>query len=143
MSNTVPERPAAERTMSERRRDERRRMLMSGRCRIAPGQSPEVWLIEISRSGCQITVREGLLARGQHVLIKTGGIAGLAGTVRWTRGEVAGIEFDEPLQAPLLELMVCGCPDTGECEPSELVDQFGRRMPSWPRKSQSGSRSGL
>ena len=46
---------------------------MSVRCRIAPGLSPEVWLTDISVTGCQLAIKEGLLAEGQNVVIKPDG----------------------------------------------------------------------
>jgi len=130
MSDTVP----------DRRREGRHRVLMSGRCHLAPGQSPEVWLTQISVWGCQITVREGLLAADQHVVIKTGAIEGLPGIVRWTLGELAGIEFAQPLDEGVLADLADGGPACAARTPGELVDQFGRRMPNWPRTPQSSRR---
>ena len=68
-------------------------MLMQARCRIAPGQSPEVWLTEISVIGCQLSIREGMLTPGQNVVIKAKSLEGLPGTVRWVLGEAAGVAF--------------------------------------------------
>jgi len=123
MSNTIP----------DRRREGRQRMLLEVRCRIAPGQSPEVWLTEISVTGCQILVREGLLAQGQYVVIKPKGIEGVPGIVRWILGEAAGIEFERPLHEAVLTHLLDGRQAAGAYRSDEFVDRFGRRMPARPQ----------
>lgn len=118
----------------ERRQADRQRMRMNVRCRIAPGQSPEVWLTEISITGCQIGVREGLLAAGRYVVIKAGGLEGLPGTVRWVLGEAAGIEFEQPLHPAVLDHLLSGSQPTAY-KPAETAERridrpaqaFGRR----------------
>ena len=120
MSNTIP----------DRRREGRQRLLTEVRCRLAPGQSPEVWLTEISVTGCQILVREGLIAQDQSVVIKPTGIEGLPGRVKWLLGEAAGIEFEQPLHAAVLAHLLTGGRAPSTYKGSEFVDQFGRRMPS-------------
>lgn len=122
------------RSLPERRREGRQRILMDVRCRIAPGQSPEVWLTEISVIGCQIALREGLLTLGQHVVVKAKGLEGLPGTVRWLLGEAAGIEFEQPLHAAVLEHLLAGGSQPTSYRPSEFIDQFGRRIPDWTRQ---------
>ena len=69
MSNTIP----------DRRREGRQRLLTEVRCRLAPGQSPEVWLTEISVTGCQILVREGST-------VAQGTIIGLSGNTGQSTG---------------------------------------------------------
>lgn len=130
MSSSIP----------DRRRDGRQRIQMSVRCRIAPGQSPEVWLTEISVTGCQIAIREGLLTLGQPVVIKAKGLEGLPGAVRWVLNESAGIAFEQPLHPAVLDhLLDGGSPPPTTYRPAEFVDQFGRRMPNWPRHPAGGS----
>lgn len=92
----------------DRRREGRLRLLNGVRCRIAPGQSPEVELTEISVTGCQIVIREGLLKTGQNVVIKTGGLEGLPGTVRWIMGDKVGVEFEQPLHPAVLSNLLSG-----------------------------------
>lgn len=119
----------------ERRRDGRQRIHMSVRCRIAPGQSPEVWLTEISVTGCQIAIREGLLTQGQHVVVKAQGLEGLPGRVRWVLNESAGIAFEQPLHPAVLTHLLEGGQQPRAYRPDEFVDQFGRRMPTRPGPS--------
>lgn len=108
-------------------------MLMEVRCRIAPGQSPEVWLTEISVTGCQILVREGLLSQGQYVVIKPKGIEGVPGVVRWLLGEAAGVEFERPLHAAVLAHLLNGQYAQNPYPSGDFVDRFGRRMPARPQ----------
>lgn len=103
-------------------------MLMDVRCRIAPGQSPEVWLTEISVTGCQLAMREGVLTVGQYVVIKAKGLEGLPGTVRWILGEAAGIEFEQPLHPAVLSHLLRGSAPTAY-KPPEVAGQQGGRMP--------------
>lgn len=94
--------------LPERRREGRQRILVGVRCRIAPGQSPEVHLTEISVTGCQIVIREGLLKTAQHVVIKARGLEGLPGTVRWVLGDAVGIAFEHPLHPAVLAHLLDG-----------------------------------
>ena len=120
-------------SIPERRRDGRQRIQMTVRCRIAPGQSPEVWLTEISVMGCQIAIRDGLVSAGQHVVIKAKGLEGLPGTVRWTLQGSAGIVFEQELHPAVLKHLLDGGSIPTSYRPADFVDQFGRRMPNWPR----------
>jgi hypothetical protein len=120
-------------SLPERRRESRQRILMDVRCRIAPGQSPEVWLTEISVTGCQILIHEGLLEAGRNVVIKAKGLEGLPGTVRWVLGEAAGIAFEQPMHPAVLDHLLSGGSQPAGYRSNEFVDQFGRRMPNWPR----------
>lgn len=104
-------------------------MLMNVRCRIAPGQSPEVWLTEISLTGCQIGVREGLLTEGRYVVIKAQGLEGLPGTVRWSLGEAAGIEFEQPLHPAVLAHLLGGS-QTPAYTPVEPGSRSSQRAPT-------------
>lgn len=107
----------------ERRRNSRQRLLVGVRCRIAPGQSPEVMLTEISIDGCQVGLRKGLLSVGQYVVIKARGLEGLPGRVRWILGETAGIAFENKLHPAVLDHLLDGGPRPSTYRPKERSDQ--------------------
>jgi hypothetical protein len=123
MSNTLP----------ERRREGRQRVLMTVRCRIAPGRSPEVGLTELSLGGCRILLREGLVTPGQHVVIKAKALEGLPGTVRWVMGDAAGIIFEQPLHPAVLEHLLQDGALPSAYRSAEFIDHSGQRVPREPR----------
>lgn len=101
-------------------------------CRIAPGRSREVWLTEISTTGCQVRFRKGLLAERQYVVIKPQGIEGLSGAVRWVLGEMAGIQFERPIHEAVLRLLLYEPAPRPAPRDNGFVDRFGRRLPDRP-----------
>lgn len=128
-------------SIPERRREGRKRILMDVRCRIGPGMSPMVWLSDITTIGCQIIIREGELKGNQNVVIKLEGIDGIPGKVKWVFRSTAGIEFERPLHAAVLNYLLSGQPEHAALMGEGFVDRFGRPMPKWPReRSREGNR---
>lgn len=123
MSNALP----------ERRREGRQRVLMTVRCRIAPGRSPEVGLTELSLAGCRLLLREGLVTPGQPVVIKARLVEGLPGTVRWVLGDAAGVAFEQPLHPAVLEHLLRDGMLPSAYRSAEFIDHSGQRVPREPR----------
>jgi hypothetical protein len=127
---------------SDRRTLGRTRLPMDVLCRIAPGRSPEVWLTEISLSGCQLKIRAGLLTARQFVAIKPPDIEGLPGTVRWVQGGAAGVQFERPLHEAVLRHLLYEPPQSPAPRSHQFVDRFGRPLPRKPYdRGFSGGRS--
>lgn len=127
---------------SERRRADRQLSILSVRCRVGQGMSPQVWVTELSTLGCKLVIRTGALSQGQRVVIKPKDIEGLAGVVKWVADINAGIEFDQPLHQAIVDHLLAGPPQTGADK--AIVDRFGRPMPDLPRSArQSRLRSCL
>jgi len=132
-------------------------MLLNVHCRIASGLSPEVWLTNLSTTGCQLILRAGILHLSQRIVItpqeatkqpaRRSGDAPpppqhLPGTVRWVFEDRAGIQFDEPLDDETVKRLLAAKPISAappERARNEFVDQFGRPLPDWPRARHSGS----
>jgi hypothetical protein len=138
-------------------------MLLNVHCRIASGLSPEVWLTNLSQTGCQLILRAGILHLSQRIVITPQDntkqltrrssdtkIAPpppqrLPGTVRWVFEDRAGIQFDEPLDKETVDRLLAAKPISAippERVRNEFVDQFGRPLPEWPRARNSGSNRG-
>ncbi|WP_054531682.1 PilZ domain-containing protein [Erythrobacter sp. SG61-1L] len=58
---------------------------------------PGAVLMDLSVTGCQVSLRGVQLAIGQIVVVRPDGLEGLSGVVRWIEGGRVGIEFDRPL----------------------------------------------
>ncbi len=87
----------------EERRDERHGLIVNGRYRTGTGMPMDIVLHDLSKSGCQIHDRLGRLDMGQFLTIRIGPIGPIDAHVRWLRGRMAGIEFDNPLNDAVLE----------------------------------------
>lgn len=127
---------------SERRRADRQLSILSVRCRVSQGMSPQVWLTELSPLGCKLVIRAGSLTQGQRVVIKPKDIEGLPGVVKWISDIDAGIEFDQPLHQAIVDHLLAEPQQSGADK--AIVDRFGRPMPELPRSTrQSRLRSCL
>lgn len=126
---------------AERRRTTRQLSILSVRCRVGHGMSPQVWLTDLSPLGCQLVIRAGTLRADQHVVIKPKGMEGIPGTVKWVIDLKAGIEFDRPLHEAVVDHLLANPASGGNEKP--LVDRFGRPVPELPIVRQPRLRSCL
>ena len=85
------------------RRSERHVLVMPARCRSRSGFVDRVVINDISRLGCRIESCALTMRKGDPVVITPEVLEGLCGTVRWTEGNAAGIEFATPLYGPVVE----------------------------------------
>ena len=87
----------------EARRSLRLALVMPARCRTLNGFVDEVVIRDLSPEGCRI-MSFALSARvGVQVVLRPQGMESLCGIVRWVSGHDAGIEFERPLYAPVVE----------------------------------------
>ncbi|RZJ94824.1 MAG: PilZ domain-containing protein [Novosphingobium sp.] len=118
----------------ERRLSDRFALMFNTRCRTGDGPMPEVWLLDLSRKGCQLFGRQGTFRPGQNVILLNLAGAARSGRVAWTAQMKAGVEFDQVICAELLAGMLDN-PSIAECERSEtepMEDQFGRKLAPLP-----------
>lgn len=114
-----------------RRGGSRKTLLLNARCRVSLGNSAEVWLLDLSTSGCRLFGRAGLLRLGQAVMIRPEGLEAHAGTVMWVSGEQAGVHFEQTLHPAVVDHLTSAKPPS---QPKAVpldswVDKFGRRLP--------------
>lgn len=85
------------------RRSRRLTLAMPARCRTLNGFGNDVVIRDISAHGCRI-VAHGLGVRaGAKVVVRPVGLEGQCCTVRWVKGNEAGLEFDQPLYQPVVD----------------------------------------
>lgn len=116
----------------ERRRSKRRCTNDEVRCLTSNGPLPEVWLVDLSTSGCQVVMRNGILRLGQSLLIRPESIEALAGTVRWINKDRAGIEFAFALHPSVFDHLLKAKVDpthVAHFKDEQFQDRFGRAMP--------------
>lgn len=117
---------------SERRVSNRRTIDQQVRCVTSAGPLPEVWLVDLSVSGCQVVMRGGTLIPGQALVVRPETLEALSATVRWVKESRAGLAFDHPLHESVFDHLVKSKVDPkmlaslGSTTP---VDRFGRPMP--------------
>lgn len=85
------------------RRAERHALVMPARCRSRSGFVDRVVITDLSHLGCKIESFALTMRPGDPVVITPEALEGLCGTVRWTEGNCAGIEFATPLYGPVVE----------------------------------------
>ncbi|WP_166040060.1 PilZ domain-containing protein [Sphingosinicella sp. YJ22] len=115
-----------------RRRSIRNRVLMVATLHTS-SREIAVRLRDVSATGARIEGAE-LPRPGADVILKRGAFEGFARVV-WTSGNVAGIEFDEPIEETELMLRLNGLPPASAPDP----DQF--RRPGFGHKQQHPSLS--
>lgn len=62
-------------------------------------------IFDVSTKGCRIELTKTMPV-DSRVWVELPGLESLSGTVRWTDGWVAGVEFARPLHPAVLELIV-------------------------------------
>lgn len=114
-----------------RRGGSRKTLLLNARCRVSLGNSAEVWLLDLSTTGCRVFGRAGLLRLGQAIMIRPEGLAAQPGTVVWVAGEQAGVHFEQHLHPSVVDHLTSAKPASQpKAAPLDsLVDKFGRRLP--------------
>lgn len=85
------------------RRTDRKPVVLEAQCRTGSGMRGSGELSDISTKGCCITTRDLSLSVGSRLVVRPEGLEGLTGVVRWIDGSRAGVEFETPLYAPVME----------------------------------------
>lgn len=122
---------------ADRRTSERFPLLIDSRCTIGGGRTAEVWLIDISRTGCQVFNYPGPFSPGAGVIVFDRHGKGLDGNVAWVSGTKAGVKFAVRLSdenfARMQEPAVAAYSATDDLDP--MVDQFGRALAPLPSRA--------
>ncbi|MGJ0237754.1 PilZ domain-containing protein [Novosphingobium fluoreni] len=85
------------------RRAVRKSVTLPTQCRTTNGLRDVGEISDISTQGCCIRTDRVMFRVGSHVVIRPKGMEALGGTVRWIAGDCAGLEFDRPIYAPMLD----------------------------------------
>ncbi len=110
--------------MNDERREPRHKVSMQGRYRSGSGLSRDVVVTDLSIAGCKIEDRLNNLHPGNIISIRIGNIGPLTGAVMWLDNATAGIQFESPIHASVLDHILITI--DGWCPPTvEKNDQLG------------------
>ena len=86
----------------EKRREDRHFVRVAGAYRERQGGSRDVWIKDVSETGCRFFDKFSVLKVGTEVSLKLGHIGPLHAHIRWREGSLVGAEFDQPLHEAVL-----------------------------------------
>jgi hypothetical protein len=95
----------------------RRKVGIHGRYRSGTGVPRDVWITDLSRTGCRFYDRFGSMQKGKAITIKVGPIGPIPAVVRWWDNHVNGVEFEQPLHDSVYDHI---CAKLSEEMPSEV-----------------------
>ena len=119
-------------TYTDRRKHPRLETNQKADCANSDGSLPEVWLVDLTISGCQVIIEKGHVAVGQHVTIRPTGFEGLPAIVRWVEDDRAGIEFASDLYPAIFNHLTEAKLSLQQFETvssMKFTDRFGRILP--------------
>lgn len=67
------------------------------------GYRREVVLRDLSTRGCRFVEKGSALTRGKHITIRIGSIGPIDAMVMWNRGEIVGVQFNDPLHPSVFD----------------------------------------
>jgi hypothetical protein len=120
---------------AERREGTRFPLLLNARCIRRDGREMQVWLTDISRTGCQIFACAELLKRQDTVVVLSCGDESRSGEIAWAEGPKAGVRFDLALPPFTIKHLLSARPKPvrqTEYSDDRPVDQFGRKLAPLP-----------
>ena len=90
----------------EARNKQRRNVGIAGRYRSGRGVSRDVWITDISETGCRFYDRFGNMIPGTEITIRLGPVGPIDAQVRWLDQHVNGVQFLQPLHVSVFEHIV-------------------------------------
>lgn len=90
----------------ERRSERRLAIYLPGSYRSMGGMTQDMSFSEISSTGCRVMADRGDFKEGETLELFLGPVGPIGGTVRWTKGDMAGVQFDAPLDAAIVGYFV-------------------------------------
>jgi hypothetical protein len=135
---------AAADSAAERRDGTRFPLLLNAQCIKPDGGEVQVWLTDISQTGCQIFTCADALTRKDAAIVLSYGDERRSGEIAWIAGMKAGVRFDlaiPPLAISHLLTARPSAPRQMKYYLDEPVDRFGRKLAPLPPLA--GRRNGL
>lgn len=92
----------------EGRRDPRRAVQIVGhyRARAHMSGARDIWIKDISETGCRFFDKFSTLAEGGGIIFRIGNVGPISAQVRWRDQYVVGIQFDRPLHPSVFDHIV-------------------------------------
>ncbi|WBY17505.1 PilZ domain-containing protein [Erythrobacteraceae bacterium WH01K] len=100
-----------------RRRQDRQKVGLQGRYRRGSGVPKDVWITDLSQTGCRFYDRFGTMKAGTPITLRLGTFGPIPAVVRWWDNQVNGVEFVEPLHISVFEHM---CTKLSDKPPADL-----------------------
>jgi hypothetical protein len=91
---------------SNQRREPRHEVQVAGRYRSRVGASRDIWIKDISETGCRFFDKFSVLPVDTNITFRVGTIGPIPARVRWREKSVIGIQFETPLHPSVLEHIV-------------------------------------
>jgi len=116
----------------------RQSLVLDAHCTSRADRSFDVFLLDISRGGCQIFTRTGLFSLGEEVFLSRNGSELQRGKVAWAEGMKSGVCFEIFLSPDTLQQLVASpslAPRPFVVD--KLTDQFGRALAPLPALSRA------
>ncbi len=88
---------------SNQRREPRHVVQVAGRYRSRVGTARDIWIKDISETGCRFFDKFSVLPVDSNITFRVGSIGPISAKVRWREKSVIGIEFENPLYPSVLE----------------------------------------
>lgn len=60
-------------------------------------------VLDISEYGCKLDISGCVVEAGQQLTIKLSNMESWSGLVRWTDGQIVGVQFDSPLHSAVVD----------------------------------------
>ena len=125
-------------TRTDRRLEARLPLVFGVKCTLDLGQDLDVFVMNISQSGCLVFAQAGLLRSEQHITLFRAGAEMRQGQVAWTSGTKAGVRFDLGISANYLDQLFAAQLPKVASDP--FIDQFGRALAPLPGLGRSKGR---
>ena len=103
-----------------KRQSARKNVGIEGRYRTGAGVPRDVWVTDLSKTGCRFYDRFGTMQAGKAITIKIGNVGPIPATVRWWDNHTNGVQFEQPLHDSVYE-HIC----------SNLSDVVPERFDNW------------
>lgn len=100
-----------------RRREDRQKVGLEGRYRRGSGVPKDVWITDLSQTGCRFFDRFGTMRAGTAITIRLGTFGPIPAIVRWWDNHTNGVEFVEPLHISVFEHV---CSQLSDAPPPHL-----------------------
>lgn len=123
-----------EHDIANRRASDRIAVVLGMECLLDSERRSDVWLLDLSASGCQLFAASGLFEDSQDIVLLRAIGESYAGRVAWTHGMKAGVAFDLALSnAALGSLLQMPSAFLGPAPVFDrLTDRFGRDLAPLP-----------
>ena len=92
--------------VDNKRSQERHVVQVAGRYRSRVGASKDIWIKDISQTGCRFFDKFSVLAIDSSLLFRVGHIGPIPARVRWREKSVVGVEFERPLHESVLDHII-------------------------------------